>query len=149
MTKSETLYDALCHVIGNTCRIMRTSKSYAWNASGRGAIVAQQCFIEQAEELHNAITPLALHVLGLGGAPIFDYSDAIVDIEPPSRNAIPRLPKMIDMLAEGHVQANYSICATIDIAREIDEISTVHILALRIDAHRGFHQRLRLISEQL
>ena len=149
MTKSETLYDALCHVIGNTCRIMRTAKSYGWNASGRGAIAAQQCFIEQAEELHNAIDPLARHLVGLGGSPIFDYSDAIVQVDPPTIDSIPTLAEMVDILANGHIQANHSIAAAMDIAREIDEVATVQILALRIAAHRGFRQRLLLVSGQL
>ncbi|MEL6540313.1 MAG: ferritin-like domain-containing protein [Pseudomonadota bacterium] len=149
MRGNTSLCEALCHVLGNTCRILRTAKSYEWNASGRGAILAQQCFKEQAEELDAAIDPIAYHILGLGGSAILDYSDSVVAVNPPASHVIPALADMISNLVEGHVQANHSVGAAIDIAREIDEVPTVQILAIRVDAHRAFRQRLLLVSDQL
>lgn len=141
-----SLCDAFCHVLGNTCRIARTAKSYEWNVDGPGAIEAARCFAGQASELETAIDPLAHHVLGLGGRAILDYSDAVVEANPPTIDLIPRLGDMVRILSDGHEQARHAIGAAMDIAQAVDEVPSVHILALRMDAHRQHRRQLLLLG---
>ena len=149
MTNSEDLCGALCHILGNSCRIGRTAKSYEWNVSGRGAVYAEVCFREQADEMHAALAPLARHIRSLGGRAILDYSDAVVVVNPPTAADVPVPAQMCENLAEGHKQAIHSIGAAIDIAREMDELPTIQLLSLRIEAHRGSLHRLSLITGAL
>lgn len=140
------VYDSLCHVLGNTCRLSRTAQSYAWNATGQGAIIAQHVFRKQAQEMHDAVDMLAKHIIDLGGQPILDYSDAIVAVNPPTADDIPNLPKMVRNLQDGHAQAIHSIGAAMDIAREADEICTINAMASRTSAHRAFGRELTLLA---
>ena len=78
MTDVAILCDALCHVLGNTCRIIRTTRSYEWNVSGRGAELARQCFCEHATEQQKTVERVAYHIIGLRGRPILDYSDEVL-----------------------------------------------------------------------
>lgn len=146
MTDHSEICDALCHILGNTCRIHRTTRSYEWNVSGPGAEVVRRCLNEQATEMEDAIMPIAQQILGLEGKPIFDYSDGVVAVNPPTRRGMPALSDMISQLREGHAQALLSIGAALDVAREADEVSTVFFLAGRIDMHRAHRYQLALLG---
>lgn len=149
MMDHTALCDAMCHVLGNTCRIARTAKSYEWNAQGRGAILAQTCFRDQADELHAALEPIAQSILGLGAPAILDYSDTVVAITPPTAADVPTLERMIENLSEGQIEARHSIGAAIDLATQIDEQCMVHLLSERIAAHRSHHRGLMLLAAEL
>ncbi|MDW4497862.1 ferritin-like domain-containing protein [Sulfitobacter sp. D35] len=146
MNGQTDLCDALCHVLGNTCRIGRTTKSYEWNVQGKGALMAEACFREQASELEVAIEHLARHIVGLGGRAILDYSDAVVEVNPPTTSDVPDLATMVRNLKEGHTQAGLSVNAANDLAREADEVASVKLLADRLEAHRGHGRRLFLLA---
>ncbi|WP_299611575.1 ferritin-like domain-containing protein [uncultured Tateyamaria sp.] len=146
MTNRAEICDALCHILGNTCRIHRTTRSYEWNASGPGSELVRLCLHDQANEMRDAIGPIAQQILGLGGQPIFDYSDGVVAVNPPSGGDLPILSDMVDELYKGHTQAKLSIGAAIDVARDADELATMVFLAGRIDMHRAHRHRLGLIS---
>ncbi|MEM8792418.1 MAG: ferritin-like domain-containing protein [Pseudomonadota bacterium] len=148
MTQEGFLFEALCHILGNTCRIERTAKSYEWNATGAGALDAARCFRAQADELQDALEPLALHVLGLGGRPILDYSDEVVAVNPPGCDEIPPLDEMVSNLAGGHEQAMHSLGAAMDLARAAEEMPTLILLASRIEAHRLHGHRLGMLMDQ-
>lgn len=145
MPEKQDLNDALCHVLGNTCRIARTARSYEWNVTGRHALTAEASFQDQADELMAATLDIARHVRGLGTIAILDYSDAVVEVNPPTHAAMPTLEKMCQNLASGHLQANHSIGAAMDIARELDEVPTFVFLAARIDVHRRHRHRVELV----
>ncbi|MEL7137612.1 MAG: ferritin-like domain-containing protein [Pseudomonadota bacterium] len=149
MDDRSTLCDALCHVLGNTCRISRTAKSYEWNAEGRGALAAQACFRAQADELHAALEPLAQSILGLGAPAILDYSDTVVAITPPTAADVPPLKRMIHNLSHGQVQAMHSIGAAIDLARGMDEHGVLSMLSDRITVHRAHRRSLSLLAAEL
>jgi len=138
---------ALCHVLGNTCRIYRTTRSYEWNVSGPGAELARTCFHDQGNDLSRAISAIADQILGLGGAPILDYSDAVVKIDPPTHWDIPSQSEMIVNLRDGHQQANFSVNAALDLVREVDELATLHFLTRQITLHRLHRYRLGLLQQ--
>lgn len=140
------LRESLCHILGNTCRLSRTAKSYEWNASGRGAVLAQACFREQADAMHKCIDPLAGHIVDLGGRAILDYSDAVVAVNPPSASAIPALSDMVHNLHMGHGQALLSVGAAIDVARAVDEESTLQLMASHMALHRTWRHHLTLVA---
>ncbi|MEM8655014.1 MAG: ferritin-like domain-containing protein [Pseudomonadota bacterium] len=146
MTDRAEICDALCHILGNTCRIHRTTRSYEWNVSGAGAELVRQCLHDQADEMEEAIAPIAQQILGLGGKPIFDYSDGVVEVNPPSTGELPSLAEMVSKLYEGHTQAKLSVGAAIDVARDADELATMCFLAGRIDMHRAHRHRLGLLA---
>lgn len=143
----DSLNDALCHVLGNTCRIGRTSNSYEWNVEGHGALAAEACFHEQTRELHESVDVIADHIRRLGGYAILDYSDNVVVVNPPTAEELPALPKMLSNLKEGHVQAKLSVNAAMDIAVEVHEVSTIQLLVTRLNAHRDHLRRLKLLSD--
>lgn len=145
MTGEKTICDALCHILGNTCRISRTTRSYEWNVSGEGAELARQCFQEHSAEQDLSIVPIALHIIGLGGNPILDYSDGVVEVDPPSKDELPSLPEMINRLSLGHSQANRSIRAAVDIAQQHNLITTLVLLAAQSEMHRLQRHRLSLL----
>ena len=149
MTSNHDLQNALCHILGNTCRIGRTARSYEWNVTGPRALIAEACFRDQADELMTSIEGIALHIRSLGGPAIFDYSDEIVEVNPPTPKDIPSLRTMCTNLANGHLQANHSIGAAMDIAREIYEIPSIQVLGLRLERHRLHQHRLRLFASEL
>ena len=130
------LSEAFCHVLGNTCRIERTAKSYAWNACGPGSYLISKMCREQADELSCATEPIAQHIVGLGTAAILDYTDAVVAANPPAASDIPAVNDMVTNLQEAHAQAAISIRAAMDVAKEADEWSSLIILAERLEAHR-------------
>lgn len=146
MTELIEIHASLCHILGNTCRLSRTAKSYEWNASGRGSVLARQCFWQQADALHILIDPLAAHILELGGCAVLDYSDEVVSVDPPTSNAFPTLADMVRTLREGHDQAILSVGAAIDVARAADEESTVRLMASHLAAHRTWRHSLALVS---
>lgn len=128
--------DALCHILGNTCRIARSATSYAWNVVGPGAYAARQCFRDQSHELHASVELIGDHIRALGGCAAFDYTDEVVALNPPANGVILDLPRMIANLTDAHRQACQSIKAAIDVARESDDEATVVLLAERLAAHR-------------
>lgn len=134
-------------MLGNTCRIYRTTRSYEWNVSGQGAEQARVCFHDQANDLSRSIPGIADQILGLGGSPILDYSDAVVTIDPPTHDEIPSQPDMITNLMDGHRQANFSVSAVADMVREIDELATLNFLAQQITLHRLHRHRLGLLQQ--
>lgn len=144
---SESMNEALCHVLGNTCRLGRTTNSYEWNVEGHGALAAETCFQRQAKELHRSLGVLASHIRRLGAYAILDYSDSVVVINPPTVEEIPTLRQMIINLQEGHTQAKLSIFAAMDMAQEIDEVTTIQLLASRLNAHRDHLWRLNFLSD--
>ncbi|WP_299285050.1 ferritin-like domain-containing protein [uncultured Tateyamaria sp.] len=145
MKQRAALCDALCHVLGNTCRMARTTKSYEWNVEGPGAEVARQCFREQARELDDIIDPIAKQVLSLGLRPVLDYSDGVVLINPPTAHDIPELSNMVSTLRRGHKQAALSVSAALDVARDADEMPAVGFLGAMITVHRLHRHRLSLL----
>lgn len=148
MIERDEICTALCHVLGNTCRIYRTTRCYEWNASGKGADLARMCFHDQANELATTALPeIASHIRALDGSPILDYSDGVVKIDPPTAQDIPTLSEMITNLRSGHEQANISISAAIDIAREIDEWPTLSFLTTQVTLHRLHRKRLGLLQD--
>ncbi|WP_299608637.1 ferritin-like domain-containing protein [uncultured Tateyamaria sp.] len=149
MIEPAQLHESLCHILGNTCRLSRTAKSYEWNVSGRGAVLAQACFREQAEAMHMSIDPLAGHIVDLGGHAVLDYSDGVVAVNPPTANGIPTLSEMVRNLHEGHRQAIHSVGAAIDVAREADDESTVQLMAAHQAAHRAWRRRLALVEQDV
>ena len=145
MNGEKAICDALCHILGNTCRISRTTRSYEWNVSGKGAELARQCFHEHSVEQEVSVVPIAHHIIGLGGSPIFDYSDGVVEVDPPSKDELPSLPEMINRLSLGHTQANRSIRAAVDIAQQHNFTTTVVLLAAQSEMHRLQRHRLSLL----
>lgn len=144
----KALTEALCHVLGNTCRIERTSKSYAWNANGPGSFLLAQMFRKQADEMNGATEPIAQLIIGLRGAPILDYSDAIVAVNPPTASDIPNLANMLANLRDANRHAGTSVKAAIDVAKEADEWSALVMLTRRLEAHRKHaHQLSQLVDE--
>ncbi|MEM7545946.1 MAG: ferritin-like domain-containing protein [Pseudomonadota bacterium] len=136
------LIEGLNHVLGNTCRIARTTRSFAWNITGAGGCMAIRCFNNQSDELSGSIEPLALHILGLGGPALLDYTDGVVEVNPPTVAAIPSKASMIDRLREAHRRAEASARAALDVALDDQEWPTVVHLSGRIDAHRAHAREL-------
>lgn len=131
-----SLIDACCHVLGNTCRISRTTLNYQWNTIGQGALQAEDWFKEQANELHAALTPIAEHIRGLGGVAILDYSDETLSAAPSLFSELPALSDMFKSLTEQHREASLTIEAAIDIAQECADWPSIILLSDRLAAHR-------------
>lgn len=148
MSDLDHLCDALCHILGNTCRMIRTTRSYEWNVAGRGAELARQCFNEHAMQQSEMVEPIACQILGLGGQPIFDYSDAVLEIDPPTKDDLPPLPEMVSRLSRGHVQAKISIQAAVDVAQACSETATQNLLVAQADMHRFQGYRLALLQAE-
>ena len=147
MIDAEQVGQALNHVLGNTCRMARTAKSYEWNARGPGCRPAAEEFREQACEMHGSIEPIAFHIMGLGWPPVLDYTDQVVALNPPTIEAIPSLLDMIRELSAGHEQSGISVLAVLDVASEAGEHATMTLMSARIDAHRRHrHNLLRLVE---
>lgn len=145
MTDVAILCDALCHVLGNTCRIIRTTRSYEWNVSGRGAELARRCFCEHATEQQRTVERVAYHIIGLRGSPILDYSDEVLEVDPPTKHDIPSLRVMVERLCRGHAQADTSVNAAADLAREFLETATVNLLVSQSEMHGLHSRRLELL----
>lgn len=145
----EQVGHALNHVLGNTCRMARTAKSYEWNARGPGCMMAAAQFRSQAEEMHGAIEPIASHIMGLGLPAILDYTDQVVALNPPTVDAIPSLIEMVREMASGHKQSGLSVLAVLDVASEAGEFATITLMSQRIDAHRRHRSDLERLSESL
>ena len=149
MIAPEQVGQALNHVLGNTCRMARTAKSYEWNARGPGCVTAATQFRSQAREMHGAIESIASHIMGLGLPAILDYSDRVVALNPPTADEIPTLVQMIRELLSGHEQSGLSVQAVTDVAQEAGEFSTVSLMSSRIDAHRRHRFDLERLLESL
>ncbi|MEM7506181.1 MAG: ferritin-like domain-containing protein [Pseudomonadota bacterium] len=141
------MIDALCHVLGNTCRIARIAISYQWNARGPGSFQAETEFREQAGELHEALDHIAEHIRSLGGVAILDYTDSSLTANAPTPLDLPALPEMIQIMISAHGEACISIEAAIDIAEEAAERPSVQLLTDRIAAHRRHGWRTRMMDE--
>lgn len=144
----DMLHDALCHVLGNTCRIGRTAASYQWNVTGACAMSAAICFRDQAKELNQSLDDFAEHIRSLGAMAILDYSDSVVAVDPPTAAAVPPIREMFSNLHGGHVQACLSIKAAIDISKECDDEPSIQILARRLSAHRRHILRMSLTCDE-
>lgn len=143
--RTAILEEALSHIVGNTCRLSRTSACYGWNAKGPGARELMSCLAEQSEELHQALVPLAAHMRNLGLPVVLDYSDVTMTIDPPSERLVPILEDMVTTLVRGHEEACISLRAAIDLSAEIEEHATTFILAHRLEAHRT---HIRVLSAE-
>ena len=130
------MIEALGHVLGNTCRIGRTSVSFGWNAAGPGAADAHRCFCAQGNALHDSLHAMALHIRGLGHIAVLDYSDLNVVVNPPTGKTLPSLEQMGSVLRKAHSEACLSIQAATDIAEERSDYSTLHILSTHLALHR-------------
>lgn len=107
----KTSYDdiclGLCHVLGNSCRLARTTESYAWNVNGAGAAEIERVLLEQLAELQAGMTEVAGQITALGGAAVLDYADLIMDISPPDRgDSLPKPTVMLQQLMRAHEQAS-------------------------------------------
>lgn len=134
--------DALCHVLGNTCRLARVAQCFGWNAVGRGALEAERCYLGQAEEMHAALDPIAQHIRMLGGVAVQNYSDDLVRIALPNGKAMPTLGEMTTAMSAGHQETCLSISASLDIARGFDDLTSMHLLTTRWGAHKAHIWRL-------
>lgn len=134
--ETKVLEEALSHIVGNTCRLSRTSACYGWNVVGPGARALASCLDRQSAELHNALNPLARHIRGMGMPVILDYSDVSMSVDPPRDYQMPITDDMIGSLVRGHEEACMSLRAAMDLSAEIEEHATTTLLANRMAAHR-------------
>lgn len=144
----KTSYDdicfGLCHVLGNSCRLARTSETYAWNVTGAGSVEIERVLLAQVAELQAGMTDVAHQITALGGAAILDYSDLIMEISPPGRgDGLPKPTVMLQQLMRAHEQAALSVEAVGDVAIAFDEPMTQQMMAGRLRAHRQHHFQLR------
>lgn len=140
-----SLIDALCHVLGNTCRIARIAKHHQWNAAGPGAIQAEARFRDQADELLAALDQIAEHIRTIGGVAVLDYTDVKVSADPSTFSGLPVMPELVQVLVESHHEACLTIEAAIDIAEEAADRSSIHLLTDRLGAHRRHAWRTRMM----
>ncbi|MEM9761678.1 MAG: ferritin-like domain-containing protein [Pseudomonadota bacterium] len=143
------LADALCHVLGNTCRLARVAQCFGWNAMGRGALEAERCYLSQAEEMHTALDPIAQHIRMLGGVAVQDYSDDLVRISMPDSKLMPGLTEMTIAMSGAHEEICLSISAAIDVARGLDDPSSIQLLATRCGAHKIHAWRLTQLAADI
>lgn len=144
---TSALGDALCHILGNTCRLSRTAMSYQWNVRGQDARGLASCLREQAEELHNCLDSIAEHIRGLGLPAVLDYSDVVVELNPPDKEFLPSQAEMISNLIAGHDQACFSLIAALDMSSEYGDHGTTQLLALRLNMHRRHKWQLEMNTE--
>lgn len=138
--------DALCHVLGNTCRLARVAQCYGWNAMGRGALEAERCYLGQAQEMHAALDLIAHHIRVLGGVAVQNYSDDLLQIAMPNGKAMPTLHEMTPAMSGAHEEICLSISAAIDVARDVDDLTSMHLLAARHGAHKAHIWRLTQLA---
>ncbi len=138
----KVLEEAFSIVLGNTCRLSRTTACYAWNVVGPGARSLASCLEQQSTELHDALNPLARYVRGMGMPVILDYSDVTMTIDPPRDHQMPIIDDMIHSLVRGHREACVSLRAAMDLSSQVEEHTTTTILADRMVAHREHIRQL-------
>ncbi|MEM8792455.1 MAG: hypothetical protein AAGE80_12620 [Pseudomonadota bacterium] len=140
------LTQALCHVLGNTCRVARVAQCFGWNAMGRGALEAERCYLNQAEEMHGALDPIAWHIRALGGIAVQNYSDDLVRIAMPNGDTMLCLAEMTATMSDAHHEICLSISAAMDVARDLDDLSSMNLLAARCSAHKAHFWRLNQLA---
>ncbi|MEM8789736.1 MAG: ferritin-like domain-containing protein [Pseudomonadota bacterium] len=142
----ENLAVGLCHVLGNTCRLARTSMSYSWNVTGPGARSFALVLEQHGAEMHDQLKPLALLIRGLSSPAYLNYHDTNLAVDPPRDGPMPGIEGMMAALVEGHRQASLSVDATLDLARDCEDAPSI----AHLSAHLGLHRRMvwELSAEQ-
>ena len=134
----------LCHVLGNGCRLARTTETYAWNVTGPGSMEVERLLVQQGAELQAATAEVAHLITALGGVAILDYTDLVMEASPPRRgDSLPDMTGMIRQLMRGHEQASLSVEAVTDVAIAYGEPMTQQAMATRLRAMRAHHFQLR------
>ncbi|MEO1315782.1 MAG: ferritin-like domain-containing protein [Pseudomonadota bacterium] len=136
-------------MLGNTCRLARAAQCFGWNAMGRGALEAERCYLDQAEEMHTALDPIAQHIRMLGGVAVQDYSEDLVRIALPYGRVMPGLIEKTIAMNGAHEEICLSISAAIDVARGLDDPSSVQLLARRYSAHKTHAWRLTQLASDI
>lgn len=129
--------EALCHVLGNTCRIAATTQSFYWNVTGPQAGSLKVIFMTQYREMHDALDRIAMRARSLGEFVAQDYSDAVLL---PTLMAISssKSEQMLSVLIEAHEASLLSLDTAMDVAEAYQDRTTIALLADREEA-QGRH----------
>ena len=135
--------EAIRHILGNTCRLVRTTQCCKWNARGPLAAAAALIFALQIEEMLRAEDELAERLLLVSAAAVSDDSEAVIVPRPQDHDyAALTVNDMVGLLAQGHDRALVSIAAGCDVAREYADHGSLHVLGVRLVAHQRHALRL-------
>ncbi|MEL6463794.1 MAG: ferritin-like domain-containing protein [Pseudomonadota bacterium] len=128
--RRRSISEALCHVLGNTCRIAATTQSFYWNVTGPQAASLKSIFAVQYREMHDALDRIAMRSRALGEFVAQDYSDAVLL---PTLLAISssKSDQMLKILIEAHEASLLSLDAAMDVADAYQDRTTVALLANR------------------
>lgn len=134
--KRNAMIEALNHVLGNGCRLLRTSKCAEWNIHGQGAAEAASVFRSQAAEIFQGQDQIASRIWFLRGVAVPDDEDDVVVLRPQDQSYLPSdTQSLVSMMMGGHENAVLSLKAAFDVAEDIGNVATATILAQRVLAH--------------
>jgi DNA-binding ferritin-like protein len=132
------MVEAFSHLLGNTFCLQRVALSCEWNVRGPFAEAASVLFHRQAEEMFRALSAIAACVRTTGQSVRADESDLVLDeAAQDAAMADPEVRTLLRVLSLGHENTIISIQAASDIATEIGDRRSLHVLDTRLVAHEG------------
>ena len=145
--RRRSICEALCHVLGNTCRIAATTQSFYWNINGPLALGLKPIFKEQYQEMHDALDRIALRGRALGEYVALDYSDAVL-LPTLTTIASSKAVQMVSVLVEAHEASILSLNAAMDIADAYEDRATTSVLSWREEMQASHVAELRNILDE-
>ena len=136
MIPAQSVSEALSHLLGNGCRLLRISRMCAWNVRGEGAERAASLFAFQAGELWEGQDKLAKRIRALGSIVSPDDGDDVVVEQPSQIDFLRCTPReLCAILLEGHRNAMLSFGAAEDVALSVLDHVSVRVVRDRAARH--------------
>lgn len=144
----QSISDGLSRVLADTFTLYLSTHNFHWNVTGPMFASLHAMFMEQYNELWNAIDPIAERIRALGHPAPGSYAQFIqLSSMPDAPAPPPPAQEMVARLAQGHEAVARTARSLYPVVERVQDEATADLLTQRIAVHEKQAWMLRAILE--